>query len=492
MRLLKKITRLIGSKNTNPMTNQLIVENSQEQSEEQIPSNEMNEKVNVANRTLMTRLYIIEQEMSIFEDSFPIQYKDFMDKIDSLRQNYNTSLKEINKIMTYEIDPEIDSTIIGKVVKLERDVKMFIDSKVRFDIISKRLQRLIMKLNILYNVSIFHSKEYEKEKVLLQLNHAKVTLTSEIRIFKNCHYILCDRQLKERIINLISYADYEIFKISIRNSDQIPDNLTKKFIMLLELDEFDYNEIFKAFIKDEISDLVKLLSLPIDNECRKALKNKPTELLLKLTYSNNVENQLLAPDFWNSFLNFETTLFKVLKDNGVEKKKIAVPLITRMNISIDESEVLVLPKTCTYLCLTTLLTKTHDKKALLMIKLLKNISDNVTYKEIYFLLLLFDIIEVIKNTSNELVRYIEKYLNKYPYNKKTILEKKKALINSSNKEYFIVFTLEDYEKEIITTLESLNIDFKVLGNNVLINSFYFNGLENVFSSLQTNTNNMKI
>lgn len=474
------------------LPDKLQEENISVQFDKEVELNEDGDKINVAKRTLMTKLYILEQEITVFENDFPEEYEAFMERIEVLRESYNSSLEEIKKLLTFEINPEIDSNKNGAVIKLERDIKIFIEKEVKFSIISKRLQRLITKLNILYNVSIFHSKESEKEKVISQLEHALESETRVVCEFKECDYILHDKQLKERIVSLISYVDYEIFKASIRNSKKTPDKLIEKLVMLVEFDEFDYISAFKAFIKDEISDLGELLQLIKDDECRKILGKRLTNLLTDLTYSDNTVNQVVDIAFWNNFLNFESSLLEILKDSGVEKEKIKVNLIVRMNISINESEVLVLPITNAYLSLINLYSITHNEKILLMIKILKNVSNDVTYKEIYFLLLLFDAIGVVKNNFNELIKHIEKYIKKYPYDQKTIMEKKKNVINSSNKEYVVAFSLKDYEKEIVRTLKSLNIDFKVINDNVFINSFYFNGLKNIFDSLQSNTKNIMI
>ena len=61
-----------------------------------------------------------------------------------------------------------------------------------------------------------------------------------------------------------------------------------------------------------------------------------------------------------------------------------------------------------------------------------------------------------------------------------------------NKNYVIAFYLDEYKSEIITTLKSLNIDFKVVNDYVFLNSFYFKDLKNVFSSMQLNTQNTTI
>lgn len=464
----------------------------EEKTEETVEENFDEEKINVAKRTLMTELYNLEQKITVFENDFPNEYKAFMEKIEQLRVAYNSNLEELKKQLRYEIDPELDSTKTGQVLKLENDIENFIEKEVKFNIISKRLERLITKLNILYNVSILHSEECNKQKAVSQLANAVESAKKVIREFTKCDHILCDKQLKERIVNLASYADYHIFKISVRNSSQTPDKLIENLIMLEEFEGFNYVNAFVAFIKDEISDLGELLPLISDIEYQKILRKKSSDLLTKLTYSKDLENQLVDIDFWKDFLDFESTLFELLAMNGVDKEKIKVGLISRMGINVDKKDILVLPKTNAFLSLTSIYSRTHDEKILLLIKILKNLSNDLTYRELYFLLLLFDAIGVIKNTSNELIQHIEKYIKKYPYDSKTIWDKKTSVSKSSNKEYVIIFTLEDYEKEIITTLMNLNIDFKVVDNKVLVNSFYFNGLESVLSSLQTYTKNMMI
>lgn len=451
--------------------------------ENETTASEEEEKINVAKRTLMTRLYVLEQEITIFEIDFPKEFNAYMDKIEQLRQTYNSSLEEIKKLLTFEIDPELDSSKISEVRLLEIEVRNFIDKEVKFSIICKRLQRLITKLNILYNVSIFHFKQEEKQKVISQLEHAVESATKVAREFKECEYILRDNQLKERVVELVSYADYQIFKANIRSSGKMPKELVESLVTVAEFKQFDYASAFMAFVKDEISDLGELLPLVSDEECKKVLKRKLQNLLNEATYSKSVEEQIVDADFWNSFLDFESNLLEILQASGVEKEKAKVRLIIRMNINVDEKEVLLLPITNAYLSLTSIYSKVHSKKVLLLIKLLKNVSKEITYKEIYFLLLLFDLTYEIQTVPNELAKYVDKYIKKYPYNKSTIDARKRSVINSPSKEYVVAFELNSNEENLLTELENLNIDFQVEGNVVLVNSFYFNGLDNVLGSL---------
>lgn len=445
------------------------------------------DKVNVARRTLLTKLYILEQEIVSFKDEFPNEYEAFMERINLLREIYNSSLENL-KELTFEIDPEVDSKQAIKVLKLERDVKNFIEKEVKFNIISKRLQRLILKLNILYNVSIFHSKMNEKEKVISQLKNAKDVTIRISKEFKECVYVLNDKRLKDRIVSLITFVDYEIFKSSIRNSENVSlEELINNLVMVIEFDEFDYLGAFKAFVNDEISDFEELLPLISDEKCRKVLKDTSTGLLSKLSCSNDEESKLLDIEFWNELLDFESCLLEMLKVSGVHKERIKLNIIARMGISLVEDDVIVLPITTAMMSLTSLYSKTQDKKILLMIKLLKNVSNKITYKEIYFLILLFDLGDVIRTYPNELIKYLKKYFDKYAYDRHTIIAKKRTLFISANKKYVKVFELHDYEDEIIETLKRIEMDFRIEGTSVFMNSFYFDTLENVITSLQTTT-----
>lgn len=98
-------------------------------------------------------------------------------------------------------------------------MEAFIEKEVKFDIIVKKLQRLIVKLNILYNVSVTHIKSNEREKAITQTMRAICVGDRIIQDFKSCEYLLKDIQLKDKIVGLVSYLSYQIFKLLLRNSD---------------------------------------------------------------------------------------------------------------------------------------------------------------------------------------------------------------------------------------------------------------------------------
>lgn len=447
------------------------------------------DEISLARRTLTTKLYMIEQKIELFKHDFPNEYSQFLGEIEELRKAYDSNLEGVKQQLTFEIDPEFNGKMLWEIEKLDKTIQKFIESDVKFSILSKRLQMLIVKLNILYNVSISHPNE--ADKVISQVNRALVAEMEIAQDFKDCDHILSDSRLRDRLVTLISYADYEIFKTILRNSNFSPEQIVENLVLLTKFKEFDYMSAFKAFVEDELSDLDELLYSISDVEYRKTFEKKVRDLLKETAYVTDVKAIIFDVDFWNDVFEAESSILEFLKISNVkDKTEIKVKLISRMNIDVKESEVLTLAKTNAYLALTSVYSATRDERILLLIKLFKNVSDEVSYKGIYFLLLLFDAMSVIQSTPNSLSRHMEKYVAKYPYDNTTIKKKKLQVLNSSNKkQYVTAFPLDDDEKKVIAILKDLNIDFKVENGNVCINSFYFNGLENVFLPITTKAQN---
>lgn len=472
--------RKLMSQNIKAIAAESVVPTEEEISKVQIEETVVDE-ISLAKRTLMTKLYALEQKIEVFKKDFPQEYSYYLREIDNMRESYNSDLEEIREQMTFEIDPELNSKMNADIIKLEKKIKRFIESDVKFHIISKKLQNLIAKLNILYNVSIWNPNE--KHKVFSQIQRA-ITAESEIvQEFKECDLILADNQRKDRIVTLISYADYQIFKISLRNSTIAPMQVVEKLAIFAQFKDFDYIAAFKAFVEDELSDLGELVVFITEDEYRRFFENKIASLLKETAYATDMKAHLLDVDFWGKTFELESSLLEFLKGcKGVEEEKIEVKLIVRMNIDVKKRETITSPKTNAHLALTSIFSTTRDDRALLLTKLFKNLSEEVTYKEIYFLLQLFDGIDVIQKTPNTLTKHMEKYMARYPYNSETIMKKKMYVLSSSSaKQYVKVFTLDEDIYRIISTLQSLKIDFENRNGDIYINSFYFNGLENAFS-----------
>ena len=55
-------------------------------------------------------------------------------------------------------------------------------------------------------------------------------------------------------------------------------------------------------------------------------------------------------------------------------------------------------------------------------------------------------------------------------------------------EYVYVFTIGEYEQELLGLLKQLKIDFKNVDNKIFMNEIYFSGLTTVINSLKTTNN----
>lgn len=441
--------------------------------------------ISLARRTLKTRLYALEQEIELFKDTFSQEYQSYLNEINTLREVYDLSLEAISTQMTFEIDPELNSQMNSDIARLEREISRFIESEVKFDSISKKLQMLIVKLNLLYNVSIEHPNE--NGKVISQILRAIEKAQGVAKEFKECQYILADNQLKEWIVTLISYADYHIFKTSLRNSQIAPQQIVDKLVLTTQFKDFDLIGAFRAFLEDELSDFRELVPFIETEEYRKVFEKKIAGLLKEIAYATDMNAHLMDRAFWSKVFELESSLLEFLKGcNGLTKEQTKVRLIKRVNVTVEEKEVLTSPKTETFLALNSLYSTTRDERIFLLTRLFKNVSDGVTYKEIYFLMQLFGAIDIIKKTPNKISNHMEKYFAKYPYDSQVIERKKMDVLKSTSvKEYVNMFALDVDEDKIIRALRRLNFDFELRNDGIYLNSFYFTGLEKAFTNQNT-------
>lgn len=437
-------------------------------------------QINLSKRTLLNKLYLIEQKVDLFKEDFPNEYNYFFGEIEKLRNFYKSSLEEEDKTLTLKVDPEFNGELIWKIEELDSKITLFIEKNIKFEIFSQKLQKLIVKLNILYNVSISHSNE--KEKVIAQTKKALEVEMELVQELKNCVYIFSDRYLKERITTLISYTDYHIFKIVLRNSKYSIQEILAYLVIINQFKGFDYISAFNAFMQDEISDLNELLDLVTNPNYHKEFDKNIKYIKNQIFCDEDMQSCVLDEGIWREIFKIESNLIGFLKNQKVDNEdKIKVKIIERMKIRVREDDVITSPKTNAYLALIEIFSITHDDRIWILIKLWENISKNITYKEIYFLLLLFDVTDVIKNTSNILYRQLEKYFVKYPYDRATINRKKIYVINSNvQKKYVKMLSLIEQREKIVSILKNLNMDFKIENDGIYINTFYFKGLKEVF------------
>ena len=224
--------------------------------------------------------------------------------------------------------------------------------------------------------------------------------------------------------------------------------------------------------KKNISQKVKKLAEKIENtDIKKVFIKKSNEVLAQIISAD--EEILLEQDFWKDIFDLETNVFEILREEGIDKNNIKIKIVTKIEISVTEDEVLSMPVTNAYIALTDVCYEEKNEKILLVMKILKNISSDITYREIYFLLVLFECIDSFKNKPNDFGVEMKKYYEKYPYSNKQIKEKKDSVRYLINKEYVYAFSIKQYESNILEELEKLNMDFINKENKIFLNKFYF-------------------
>ena len=442
---------------------------------------EKKKKIDFEKQSIVKRLYVLEQQISVFEKAFPKESKKFLEKIEKLRKEYNVSLEKSKKDLTFEIDPEADGFKLGEVIKIEKEVERFVNKEVKFNSISNRIQKLIVKLNILYNVTLVQNKTHEKEKAALQLVNAKNKLKEITEGLEGYELILNDKRLKDRLIDLVAYAEYLITKTSIRNTEQLPRTIIQDLLKLNTFSNFDYVDEFFIFITQEITNLHNY-AVKLDKETESIIEREE-EKILEIILCYDKEKNLFNMNFWNDFLEYETDV--IIMSEKIKGQREKVKLLETMAISIKEEDVLENPLEKTRFTLTKILNQTQDDTILLMLKFLEKVpKEEITFKEIYFLLLTFDVLHFIDKLPNELNKEIKKYKEKYPYTREEIASKREAVYNSTeSKEYIVAITLKDNEKVIkpnlIKALKQLNLDFVEQENEILLNNYYFKQLNSL-------------
>lgn len=444
----------------------------------------------VNKKSMLSKLYSLEQMIKSFEDVFPKQYNDFYDKIKCLKEEYQTSLNEYIEAydkgnITFEIDPDEDSRKISEVITLENEVKKFIEKDYKYNILLKRVQMLCLKLNILYNTSLLHFSTNEKESVVLQASRASTALLNIIHDLKSSDLILNDKLRRENLLGYISYADYIIFKCNIRNSDIDVSDALNNLIILKYVSGIDQISQIRDFVLEEISNLLKLLeSLKEENyyfNFLQKLQNLQSDI-----YEEDM-NGIKKNSFWKHLFEIEDNILNAIRLIGRDDiAKIA--LLERFNVEFDEKEIFFSVKSQACLALADIFFKTKDPNVAVVLKLMYELDDNVTYKEVYFILLLFGLIDFIKsmNENESFVSNVKKQDEKYAYTMQAVEKKKQYVknIEKSKKTYVRILSADDYDMKILTkALTKSNFDYIVSGNSIYLNSFYFNELENVKKSL---------
>lgn len=431
-------------------------------------------KLSELNNSTILNIYSIEQMLNIIKDDFKPEYDEYMKEVERLRNRYNELLEESKNKLTFIVDPNIDSILLGDVLRLEESVKEFIDIKYKVETFIKSLETFIVRLNILYNITIKYDsnedkqKHFEKlqkiyelqEEMHNELAEYEALLKKEKKYLKACEYV--------------SYIEYTILKLEFRIDDDMVD--------LDEISDESVN-IYKDYILDEISDLKELVESTTTLAIKQAYSYNLSRIINTIVNTDNISKLIKNNEIWISFLENETNTLEVLRLEKIDENLIKVKVLDRLEVRAKEEDFLISPATLSRIELCAIYAKHKDDKLLFTIKFLECLNDKVTYKELYFIFVLFDIYQYIKNEDKKLARILAKYEKKYSYPKKDLDLKKELVKETTQKEYYELFNLNENTK-LLNTLDKLNIDYKVDEDKIYINSFYFKSLENIEESFK--------
>ncbi len=455
------------------------------------------EQIIVRERSIINKLYSLEQQITTFKDIFPNEYSDFSARLDTLKKEYEKSLSEylssINeKRITYEIDPDFDSKKLNQVILIEKEITFFINDKVKYAIITKRIQVLIVKLNILYNTSIIHCKDSDKEKVMSQLEFAKDTLLDIIEDSEDYHYFESDKVKRMYLTCAISYCDFIIFKCICRNllNPNLKDEYSKLFTQT-KFKGIDTASSFITFILEELGNLSDMIEKYIVEENYRIEFNRRIVKLKCFDYDYvNVTDAIFDKNYFEDYFSLENEIINCILLCGVDKKVANIKIIKRFDVKIDEKEIFFSVKSQACLALSDIAYRERNICAIVVIEFIKNLSDDITYKDIYFILILFGLYESVinsKKTNRSFVKNIKKQEEKYEnlYSVSNIEEKKKELLryDNNNKKYIKLFSADKEDLDMfVKALKKYNLDIAISDDIVWLNAFYFQGFKNILKN----------
>ena len=451
-------------------------------------ANELEEKLEIYSQSIITKLYSLEQIVNILRIDYPEKYEMFIKRIEELRTDYLENLAESEKSLTFEINPDRDFQKMSEVIGLEKKIKDFIDIDMKYDIISKKVQKFILKLNILYNTSIFYPNE--KNKVLKQLSQGFISQRKLTASFKEWGKVL-ERELeKEKMYILFSYSEYLMFKIYIRNSENFhPKDYS--FVINRNLSSDSLFKNFKDYMLDEISDIEELVERINDEFFSNSYRNRINEINKIIVSNRNEKDIIFNEQVWKEKLQLENEILnKLIEENYKNKDEIKIKVLDKLNISVKEKEIYTVPKIETILNLSSIYYGKIKNDALIIMRFLQGLSDDISYKDIYFLIVLFDMLPDVRKKCPELYKKIEKYDLRYKYTNEEMNVKKEQVLKSTKKEYIFTFKINDYEENSVRKyLEEYTIDYHIEDNKVYMNKIYFSDLENIKKDLEKNSKN---
>ena len=481
-RLKKFISKLFsrGEPNT---SNEIVVVGPEEDEEDSVQIKE-NEKIKVKN-IIFEKLNSLEQYIKMFSLDFPNEYNSFLSSINEQKRLYEEELSNFlgafSGNLSFSIDPEYENKRLTLVYELEGKIKDFVNYTVSYSVYKNKFSKLNYRLCLFYNTLV--NSPITAETIRRQFTFAYSSLQSLYDEAKNTIFFAKDSRKKEELLSHVMYAEYILFKGLVRSKDvqnlgEYKDNCSEFYKLFTDS---DYNNLIFKFFVEDLEQYQSFINANLKNyPMYKQIISHCESLQRKLA---SYENSLGDNNYIYELISFENTCSRLAKSNNV-KLNILTPCLLNISPTVDD----IVSVKNTAISALNLIDKQNAK---ILLKVMSNFKHDISWREFYFLCKIFELYADIMNIANihifsSIKANFTKYENGYnEYSSQYINEKKQKILQSSSttKKYILLLTIERKDfTSIYATLNKLNLDFVILGNEVFLNYAYFKGFKNLDSN----------
>lgn len=432
---------------------------------------------------VMNKLNYLEQYIKIFSLPFPKEYKEYLNTIQTLKSEYERELEEYKRGLrgniTFSIDPEQETDKYIEVIKLEEDIKRFVEFEVEYKLWKDKFSKLCYKLNAFYNAII--GTDIDNSRIIEQLKNAYKSFEMLIKETIVQEFFTKDSRKKDDIVTYIIYSDYIIFKSALRvgiitgihEYHQEISNVHSYFDTAL------YNELmFKFFIEgsEQLQDLV------VDRLKSDKMYEYLVEESQRLQDIMDDYNECInSYEFFEKVIKFENTIYGLIK---LHKINFTFDFSKMIEFYENDKDVISVNDIA-----KSILSLIDNKKAALLERIINKFNIEISWREFYFLSKIFeltaDIIKISGDTvfsmvGDKFLKINEKYVE---YSDEYIKSEKEKILNysgSKSKKYIVLLdTFNEDVESIINLFNMLSLDFIIHEQKVYLNHSYFNGFKNL-------------
>jgi len=431
---------------------------------------------------IFNKLIYLEQYIKIFSLTFPNEYNEYLKTINDLKNDYTAELEEFKKgfngNITFSVDPEYESKRYVEVVKLEEDIKLFVDFEVDYKVCKDKFAKLCYKLHLFYNTLL--STDIKKDVIINQLYNAYNSFEKLVKELNDHKFLAKDSRKKDDILSYIIYSDYIIFKSALRlgvisQFDEYKQEISK-IHSYFNVDEYE-QFMFKFFIEnfERFQELITS-SLNTDKMHEYILKESQNLEMRIDDYSDCFRDYT----FFTSVIKLENTLFGLIK---LHKINFSFDVSQAIDFNEDKNEIISVNNIA-----KSMLSLIGNKKSALLEKIINAFKVEISWREFFFLCKIFelnnDMIQTADNTVFSMVK--DKFLKleeKYnEYSGDYIKSEKTKILNytgEKSKKYILLFKTMVGLEDAQITLKMLSLDFVVHEGAIYLNHSYFNGFKNL-------------